>query len=146
MSVRLAPWSHATPVRRAIVACLGAGAVHRGVAYLVPPGSPYAPSPTGGVIEVLALGGPMWVLGVAWCLVGAYALVSAAVGRWVTATAAVGAIWLAWGLAYLVAALAPGWGQASDWISAGTYMWVAPVILLALLVREVPHVTRDEEG
>lgn len=145
MSIRLAPWSHATPVRRAIVACLGAGSIHRGVAYLVPLGSPSAPSPTGGVIEVLALGGPVWGLGAVWCLAGVHALISAAVGRWVTATAAVGGLWLAWGLAYVVATLIPGWGQPTDWISAGTYGWTAPVILLALLVREPPVVTTEED-
>lgn len=142
MSIRVTPWHKASRARQLIVLMLGVGSLWRGVAYTLPPG-PHSPSVKGGAVEVLALHGPLWMLGIAWLVVGAVAVVSAVFRRWVVATALTGAAWLTWGLAYLVAWCVPGWGQGSDWISAGTYLTVAGVILGALLVREAPTI---EEG
>ena len=144
MRLRVEPWHHASPARRGIVAWLAAGSLWRGIAYCLPPESPHAPAVEGGVVEVLALHGPLWILGAGWLIAGIIAAVSAIIGRWVIATTVVGAAWLSWGLAYAVAWAIPGWGQGQDWISAGTYLTTAGVILTALLVREQPRVV--EEG
>lgn len=132
----LAPFVRASPARRFIVTMLGIGSVWRGVSYCLPPHSPYAASDRGGVVDVFAMHSPMWILGVAWIAVGAFALASAAVGRWIIATTLVGAVWVIWGAAYLVAWLIPGWGLPSDWISTGTYLWQGLATLGACLIRE----------
>lgn len=125
---------------------LAIGSIWRGIAYLMPEGSPYAPSVHGGVVEVLALGGPPWVLGVGWLIAGGIALVSLARKRWIVGTTVVGAAWLTWGLAYLIAWILPGYGQPTDWISAGTYLPTAGIILGALLIREPVVLENGKEG
>lgn len=142
MTVRLTPWHRASPARRLLVAALGVGSVWRGIAYTIPPG-PHTPSQQGGAVEVLTLGHPTWTLGVLWISVGILAIGSAIAGRWVIATAAIGAAWLTWGLAYTVAWATPAWGQPTDWISTGTYLPTAVAILALLLIRETPTVEED---
>lgn len=141
---RMTPWHHATPARRLIVAGLAAGSIHRGIAYMMPLGSESAPSATSGALEVLRVG-PSWSLGLLWLIAGLIALVSVLRSRWVIATAVNGGLWLTWGGGYLVGAVMPGVGKATDWISAGTYLWASVVILGALLIRESPRLADEED-
>ncbi|UYG15753.1 hypothetical protein BRM3_08855 [Brachybacterium huguangmaarense] len=83
------------------------------------------------------------LLGVAWILVGLLCVWSAIIARWLWAIAAVGGMWVIWGLGYAWA-WAMGSGTGSDWISTGTYLLTGLALWTVTRQPDLP-VHREED-
>lgn len=136
---------HLRDPRGLALLALGAGCVQRGLAYALELGQPGGPK-VNGVVLVLTANGQisMAVHAAGWVLVGLLALGAAILRRHRRlAGTLVAAMWLQWGLAYLLAhtmRLDP-----TAWVSSGTYGWTALALgAYVHLLDPVPEVADDD--
>ena len=116
---------------------MGVACLVRGYAYALHAGAG-GPSMSGGAVVTLADTFTVTGIGLAWMAVGALSLYSALRARWRWATAAIGGMYLLWGVGYLTSAVGITHGRDTDWISASTYLTMALFIWGSSRLVDVP--------